>query len=131
MLIDVLICFQIYYSIMDYLITEHDEIVGHFVSKKNSGSLVFTQYEFSAGLPPSPPSAPESAGDGALGKSRNSRAMKPLGVDVTRPPKKVNGSLVAIAVLSTIIALIICCLVAWLLILGFRGSSTHVSKIST
>jgi hypothetical protein len=49
--------------------------------------------------------------------------MKPLGVDVRRPPKKVNGSLVAIAVLSTIIALIICCLVAWLLILGFRGSS--------
>ncbi|CAO2199377.1 unnamed protein product [Urochloa humidicola] len=73
------------------------------------------------GLPPSPPSAPEGAGDGAFGNNRNARAMKPLGVDVRRPKRKVNGSLIAIAVLSTVIALIICCLAAWLLILRFSA----------
>ncbi|KAG2595098.1 receptor-like serine/threonine-protein kinase ALE2 isoform X2 [Panicum virgatum] len=88
---------------------------------------VFGDYEILyvvyPGLPPSPPSAPEGVGDGALGNNRNARAMKPLGVDVRRPKRKVNGSLIAIAVLSTIIALIICCLAAWLLILKFRGPS--------
>ncbi|KAJ1282171.1 hypothetical protein BS78_03G030400 [Paspalum vaginatum] len=74
------------------------------------------------GLPPSPPSAPEGDGDRAL-DNRNARAMKPLGVDIRRPKRKVNGSLIAIAVLSTVIALIIFCLAAWLLIVRFRGSS--------
>ncbi|TVU21388.1 hypothetical protein EJB05_31018 [Eragrostis curvula] len=80
------------------------------------------------GLPPSPPSAPEAVGDGALGKNRNARAMKPLGVDIRKPQKKVNGSLVAIVVLSTIIALSVCCLAAWLLILGFRGSNDMAQR---
>ncbi|KAK8452595.1 hypothetical protein SEVIR_5G135900v4 [Setaria viridis] len=88
---------------------------------------VFGDYEILyvvyPGLPPSPPSAPEGVGDGAFGNNRNARAMKPLGVDVRRPKRKVNGSLIAIAVLSTVIALIICCLAAWLLILRFRGPS--------
>ncbi|CAL4952134.1 unnamed protein product [Urochloa decumbens] len=83
---------------------------------------VFGDYEILyvvyPGLPPSPPSAPEG-----VGNNRNARAMKPLGVDVRRPKRKVNGSLIAIAVLSTVIALIICCLAAWLLILRFRGPS--------
>ncbi|XP_015622425.1 receptor-like serine/threonine-protein kinase ALE2 isoform X1 [Oryza sativa Japonica Group] len=87
---------------------------------------VFGDYEILyvvyPGLPPSPPSAPESVGDGAFGNNRNARAMKPLGVDVGRPKKRVNGSLIAIAVLSTVIALIICTLAAWLLIIRFRGS---------
>ncbi|KAF0915983.1 hypothetical protein E2562_000616 [Oryza meyeriana var. granulata] len=74
------------------------------------------------GLPPSPPSAPESVGDGAFGNNRNARAMKPLGVDVSRPKKRINGSLIAIAILSTVIALIVCTLAAWLLIIRFRGS---------
>ncbi|CAO2161420.1 unnamed protein product [Urochloa humidicola] len=88
---------------------------------------VFGDYEILyvvyPGLPPSPPSAPEGVGDGAFGNNRNARAMKPLGVDVRRTKRKVNGSLIAIAVLSTVIALIICCLAAWLLILRFRGPS--------
>ncbi|KAM3197065.1 hypothetical protein ACQJBY_072624 [Aegilops geniculata] len=83
---------------------------------------VFGDYEILyvvyPGLPPSPPSAPA----GAFGNSRNARAMKPLGVDVRKPPKKVNGSVIAIAVLSTVIALIICTVAAWLLILRFRDS---------
>uniref|UniRef100_M8C801 Serine/threonine-protein kinase PBS1 n=1 Tax=Aegilops tauschii TaxID=37682 RepID=M8C801_AEGTA len=83
---------------------------------------VFGDYEILyvvyPGLPPSPPSAPA----GAFGNSRNARAMKPLGVDVGKPPKKVNGSVIAIAVLSTVIALIICTVAAWLLILRFRDS---------
>ena len=119
---------QIYYC-------SHRHIVGNAVSNKsctshllnmlkNSAPLVLTKkYEFCAGLPPSPPSAPEGVGDGAFGNNRNARAMKPLGVDIRRPKRKVNGSLIAIAVLSTIIALIICCLAAWLLILRFRGPS--------
>lgn len=78
---------------------------------------------FCAGLPPSPPSASEGVGDGALGNNRNARAIKPLGVDVSRRKRKVNGSLIAIAVLSTVIALIICCLAAWLLIVRFRGQN--------
>ncbi|XP_015688161.1 receptor-like serine/threonine-protein kinase ALE2 isoform X2 [Oryza brachyantha] len=86
---------------------------------------VFGDYEILyvvyPGLPPSPPSAPESVGDGAFSNSRNARAMKPLGVDVNRPKRKANGSLIAIAVLSTVIALIICTLVAWLLVIRFRG----------
>ncbi|KAK3160612.1 hypothetical protein QOZ80_1BG0061890 [Eleusine coracana subsp. coracana] len=102
-------------------------------SKKLPLRPVFGDYEILyvvyPGLPPSPPSAPEGVGDGELGNNRNSRAMKPIGVDVTRPQKKVNGSVVAIAVLSTIVALIICCLAAWLLILGFRGSSDMSQKI--
>ncbi|XP_062213006.1 receptor-like serine/threonine-protein kinase ALE2 isoform X2 [Phragmites australis] len=80
------------------------------------------------GLPPSPPSAPESVGDGAFGNNRNARAVKPLGVDVGRPKRKINGSLVAIAVLSSVIALIICSLAAWLLILGFRGSGDMAQR---
>ncbi|KAL5227690.1 hypothetical protein ABZP36_015955 [Zizania latifolia] len=87
---------------------------------------VFGDYEILyvvyPGLPPSPPSAPESVGDGAFGNNRNAQAMKPLGVDVRRPKRKVNGSLIAIAVLSTVIALIICTLAVWLLIVRFRGS---------
>ncbi|VAH57653.1 unnamed protein product [Triticum turgidum subsp. durum] len=83
---------------------------------------VFGDYEILyvvyPGLPPSPPSAPA----GAFGNSRNARAMKPLGVDVGRPKRKVNGSVIAIAVLSTVIALIICTVAAWLLILRFRDS---------
>nr|CAB3471877.1 unnamed protein product [Digitaria exilis] len=76
-----------------------------------------------AGLPPSPPSAPAGVGDGAFGNNRNARAMKPLGVDVSRHKRKANGSLIAIAVLSTVIALIICCLAAWLLIVRFRSQN--------
>ncbi|VAH73348.1 hypothetical protein VPH35_050307 [Triticum aestivum] len=83
---------------------------------------VFGDYEILyvvyPGLPPSPPSAPA----GAFGNSRNARAMKPLGVDVGKPKRKVNGSVIAIAALSTVIALIICIVAAWLLILKFRDS---------
>lgn len=86
------------------------------------------RYVFFSGLPPSPPSAPEGVGDGAFGNSRNARAIKPLGVDVRRPKRKVNGSLIAIAVLSTVIALIICTLAAWLLILRFRGSDDMAQR---
>ncbi|KAG8045577.1 hypothetical protein GUJ93_ZPchr0008g11861 [Zizania palustris] len=91
---------------------------------------VFGDYEILyvvyPGLPPSPPSAPESVGDGAFGNNINAQAMKPLGVDVGRPKRKVNGSLIAIAVLSTVISLIICTLAAWLLIIRFRGSDGMV-----
>lgn len=87
---------------------------------------VFGNYEILyvvyPGLPPSPPSG-QGVGDGAFGNNRNARAVKPLGVDVRSPKRKVNGSLIAIVVLSTVIALIICCLAAWSLILRFRGPS--------
>jgi hypothetical protein len=60
--------------------------------------------------------------------------MKPLGVDVGRPKRKVNGSLIAIAVLSTVIALILCTAAAWLLILKLRDSDDNphsaIPKIS-
>lgn len=92
---------------------------------------VFGNYEILyvvyPGLPPSPPSGQEGVGDGAFGNNRNARAVKPLGVDVRSPKRKVNGSLIAIVVLSTVIALIICCLAAWSLILRFRGPS-HTAR---
>ncbi|ONM28904.1 Protein kinase superfamily protein [Zea mays] len=91
---------------------------------------VFGNYEILyvvyPGLPPSPPSG-QGVGDGAFGNNRNARAVKPLGVDVRSPKRKVNGSLIAIVVLSTVIALIICCLAAWSLILRFRGPS-HTAR---
>ncbi|CAO2194049.1 unnamed protein product, partial [Urochloa humidicola] len=40
---------------------------------------------------------------GAFGNNRNERALKPLSVVVRRPKRKVNGILIAVAVLSTII----------------------------
>lgn len=74
-----------------------------------------------AGLPPSPPSSPLSIStvdDGPYGGRENhGQKMKPLGVDVPRRRKSgVNGSMIAIIVLSCFMAFVICLAIAWLLV---------------
>lgn len=72
-----------------------------------------------AGLPSSPPKAPANVNveDGQFGNNRNARAMKPLGVDVRKPKRKANGSLIAIVVLSSFLALLLCTGAALLMVL--------------
>ncbi|XP_078164159.1 protein kinase superfamily protein isoform X3 [Carex rostrata] len=83
-------------------------------------------YVLYPGLPASPPSAPENLGfGGTFGSDRNSRTMKPLGVDVGEKPRnrKNNASVIAVVVVSCLIALTIFTVVAWMLLLRRRGSS--------
>lgn len=70
-----------------------------------------------AGLPPSPPASAvnNNVGYGTIGSS-NAGTTKPLGVDVRKQNKKLSGRIVAVIVLSSFIALILCVGAAWLLL---------------
>ncbi|KAL3535613.1 hypothetical protein ACH5RR_004074 [Cinchona calisaya] len=78
------------------------------------------------GLPPSPPSAPSDIGiinaDPYSSRSNNGAAVKPLGVDVRRQHQRggLSGSVIAIIVLSASVVLILCCAIAWILVLKHR-----------
>ncbi|XP_020097313.1 receptor-like serine/threonine-protein kinase ALE2 isoform X2 [Ananas comosus] len=76
-------------------------------------------YVLYPGLPSSPPKAPANVNveDGQFGNNRNARAMKPLGVDVRKPKRKANGSLIAIVILSSFLALLLCSGAALLMVL--------------
>ncbi|KAK9099312.1 hypothetical protein Syun_026357 [Stephania yunnanensis] len=82
-----------------------------------------------SGLPPSPPSAPLSVStiDGGphFGKDNSATMLHPLGVDVKKNQKDgLSGSMIAIIVLSSSIALGLCIGVAWLLLLkGAKGNA--------
>ena len=79
-----------------------------------------------AGLPPSPPVASgESVDDGTLANQENARRMKPLGVDVGKRKEKLSGSLIAIIVLSSVMAIVITVGAAWLLLLKCRNRSSQ------
>ncbi|CAB4272395.1 unnamed protein product [Prunus armeniaca] len=74
------------------------------------------------GLPPSPPSASSSISttdDGPYtGKENNGRAIKPLGVDVPRRKRDGLGkSMIAVIVVSSFTAFLLCVGVVWLLLL--------------
>ncbi|PON48146.1 Mitogen-activated protein kinase kinase kinase [Parasponia andersonii] len=74
------------------------------------------------GLPPSPPSAPLSISTIDNGPYSGRPIMKPLGVDVSR--RKHNGlskSMIAVIVLSSFAAFVICLGVIWLLLLKFQS----------
>ncbi|WOL14039.1 receptor-like serine/threonine-protein kinase ALE2 isoform X2 [Canna indica] len=74
-------------------------------------------YVLYPGLPPSPPRAPgdSTIGDVAFSNNYNARAIKPLGVDVGKPKKKASGSLIAVIVLSSLVALTLCVGAVWFL----------------
>lgn len=83
------------------------------------------------GLPASPPLPPSSAGmidDGPYpGNNDNTRAMKPLGVDVLRKKHKngLSGGIIAIIVLSASVALVLCSAFAWVLFYKRRDNRSQ------
>ncbi|KAF2323554.1 hypothetical protein GH714_036082 [Hevea brasiliensis] len=77
------------------------------------------------GLPPSPPS-PLSIStiddEPYPGRDNNGRTDKPLGVDAPRRKKdSLGGSMMAVIILSSFTALVICMAVAWLFLLKCRN----------
>lgn len=91
------------------------------------------QYVDYPGLPPSPPPAPLSVStidDGPhSGQDYNGMAMKPLGVDVSRRQHKGLGkSMIAVIVVSSFTAFVVCLVVVWLLLVKFR-SRNHRSEV--
>ncbi|XAR67161.1 Non-specific serine/threonine protein kinase [Bertholletia excelsa] len=78
------------------------------------------------GLPPSPPSGINVVdGEPYSGHGNNGRTIQPLGVDVRRGKHKsgLSGSVIAIIVLSAIIAVFLCCVIAWILL--FKQQDNH------
>ncbi|XP_037497723.1 receptor-like serine/threonine-protein kinase ALE2 isoform X2 [Jatropha curcas] len=80
------------------------------------------------GLPPSPPSPLSIStidNEPYPGRDNNGITNKPLGVDVPKRKKDgLNGSLIAVIVVSSFTALVICIAIAWLLLLK-RGNCVH------
>ncbi|KAF5743055.1 Serine/threonine-protein kinase PBS1 isoform 1 [Tripterygium wilfordii] len=86
------------------------------------------------GLPPSPPSAPSvSMIDGGpySANGNNARAIKPLGVDVRNGQHKddLSGGIVAVIVLSVLVAVVLCGAVAWVLLFKHRDSASQPASI--
>ncbi|OMO67290.1 hypothetical protein CCACVL1_20632 [Corchorus capsularis] len=83
------------------------------------------------GLPPSPPLPPSDVGliDGGPypGNGNNARAIKPLGVDVhgKRHRSVLSGGVIAIIVLSVLVALVLCSAIAWALLYKCRGQASQ------
>ncbi|XP_038981269.1 receptor-like serine/threonine-protein kinase ALE2 isoform X12 [Phoenix dactylifera] len=78
-------------------------------------------YVIYPGLPPSPPMAPGSD-NGAYGNDNN-RTIHPLAADVRKQKQKQNGTVIAIIVLSAVIALVLCAGAAWVFLLKHRELS--------
>lgn len=66
--------------------------------------------------------------DGSLANTNNARAIKPLGVDIRKPKENISKSLIAIIVLSSVIALILCVGAAWFLLLKCRKHAQPTSQ---
>ncbi|KAL6285479.1 hypothetical protein ACE6H2_009869 [Prunus campanulata] len=82
------------------------------------------------GLPPSPPSVSSSISttdDGPYtGKDNNGRAIKPFGVDVPRRKRDGLGkSMIAVIVVSSFTAFLLCVGVVWLLLLKCGSCHSH------
>uniref|UniRef100_A0A5B6YLM2 Putative receptor-like serine/threonine-protein kinase ALE2 n=1 Tax=Davidia involucrata TaxID=16924 RepID=A0A5B6YLM2_DAVIN len=85
--------------------------------------VVYVHYP---GLPPSPPSVPSIAASmdnlPYPGHDNDGRAIKPIGVDVPRKQKGgLGGSMIAVIVLSSVTAFVVCIGVIWLLLLKCGG----------
>ncbi|PSS18064.1 Receptor-like serine/threonine-protein kinase [Actinidia chinensis var. chinensis] len=81
--------------------------------------VVYVHYP---GLPPSPPLVPSSTGtiddQPDHGHGNDGRTIKPLGVDVPRKKKdEPHGSMIAVIVLSSVTAFVVCVAVIWLFLL--------------
>eukprot|EP00250_Pteridium_aquilinum_P033150 c5253_g1_i2 orf=1-1899(-) len=85
-------------------------------------TVVYVHYP---GLPPSPPSETQGGQASIMGG-----ISKPFGVNVSTPSKKKFGiSTIAAIVLSSAVALVICCGAVWLMLLKRRHcAATHPSK---
>ncbi|XP_044496878.1 receptor-like serine/threonine-protein kinase ALE2 isoform X2 [Mangifera indica] len=82
------------------------------------------------GLPPSPPLAQSdisSTNDGPYDSGDNSgQAIKPLGVDIPRRKKGgLSRSMIVVIVLSSFTAFVLCCGIAWLLLLKCGASKQN------
>ncbi|KAK4781204.1 hypothetical protein SAY87_017310 [Trapa incisa] len=81
------------------------------------------------GLPPSPPLPPSDVNiisDGPyMGNNNNARTNKPLGVDLPRRQHKhgLSAGLVAVIVLSSIVAVVLCTAICWILLKHRKHSS--------
>ncbi|KAL6972716.1 hypothetical protein U1Q18_026889 [Sarracenia purpurea var. burkii] len=93
--------------------------------------VVYVRYP---GLPPSPPMVPSTIDDQPYpGHDNDGGAIKPLGVNV--PSKRKNrphGGMIAVTVLSSLAAFVVCMGVIWLFLLKFGGvhqreQTPHVS----
>ncbi|KAH7681969.1 Non-specific serine/threonine protein kinase protein [Dioscorea alata] len=103
----------------------HKQVV---LSSSDFGNYDVLYVEY-PGLPPSPPMAPANINaDGSLANTNNARAIKPLGVDIRKPKENISKSLIAIIVLSSVIALILCVGAAWFLLLKCRNHAQPTSQ---
>ncbi|PSS20804.1 Receptor-like serine/threonine-protein kinase [Actinidia chinensis var. chinensis] len=84
------------------------------------------------GLPPSPPSSINVMDGPYSGQGNNGRSIHPLGVDVGRRQRKngLSGSIVAIIVLSASLAVILCCVVAWVLLFKHRDCQQELASLA-
>uniref|UniRef100_A0A1D1YGG7 Receptor-like serine/threonine-protein kinase ALE2 n=1 Tax=Anthurium amnicola TaxID=1678845 RepID=A0A1D1YGG7_9ARAE len=87
-------------------------------------------YVLYPGLPPSPPLPSSDVNtDGPFGVDNNSRTIHPLGVDVRKKRKEKNSAtIVAVVVVSSAMAFVLCAGAAWFLLLKLKhGGHTHCS----
>lgn len=93
------------------------------------GPLIQNCYDL--GLPPSPPLPPSDVtitDDGPYsGNDNNARTNKPLGVDLPRRQHKrgLSAGLLAIIVLSAIVAAVLCTAVVWILLIKHRKHTSQ------
>ena len=66
------------------------------------------------------------------GQGNNGRSIHPLGVEVGRRQRKngLSGSVVAIIVLSASLAVILCCVVAWVLLFKHRDCQQEPASLA-
>ncbi|XP_052182398.1 receptor-like serine/threonine-protein kinase ALE2 [Diospyros lotus] len=86
------------------------------------------------GLPPSPPSSINVIDGGPYsGHGNNGRTIWPLGVDVRGQEHKhgLSGSVIAIIILSASMAVILCCVVAWIFLFKRREGQQEPKPLAT
>lgn len=97
------------------------------------GCSCFFWFVYQKGLPPSPPSGPATIEDQLFPSNGNDgMPIKPLGVDVsTRRKDGSDGSKIAIVVLSSVAAFIVCVAFLWIVLLKCGCSQTSRGPLSS
>ncbi|XP_026399531.1 proline-rich receptor-like protein kinase PERK10 isoform X3 [Papaver somniferum] len=80
------------------------------------------------GLPQPPPSAPFTTLDDGSVHGSHGRAIHPFGVDVSKKRGRIGGSLIAIIILSSSIAIALCFRIVWLLVLRCRNHTRQIPE---
>ncbi|KAI3955252.1 hypothetical protein MKW98_020885 [Papaver atlanticum] len=78
------------------------------------------------GLPQPPPSAPFTTLDDGSVHGSHGRQIHPFGVDVSKKRGRIGGSLIAIIILSSSIAIALCFIIVWLLIFRCRNHTRQI-----